>query len=151
MISRFQFRDIIIQFKYLATINKEDTPNNKHFYIGISKGEWKKRYYVHRKSFKTKERSNWTALTKKVWEIKETGKRPILKWNIITRAKPPENIKSKCFLCLEEKTRILNFKNKNKLLNVKSELTGKCRHIRKLIVGNSITKRKRKYKQKNQD
>ena len=41
-----------------------------------------------------------------------------------------------CDLCLNEKLEILNFKDRDKLLNKRSELISKCRHFNKYLLKN---------------
>ena len=53
----------------------------------------------------------------------------IFKWEILKHCSPYRGGKRKCDLCLTEKLLIL--KNKDNPLNRRSELMGKCRHLRK--------------------
>ena len=46
------------------------------------------------------------------------------------------NISKKCQLCLPEKFEILNCNNPNELLNKRSELISKCRHVNKFLLSN---------------
>ena len=119
---------------YLATIYPENTPSMKRFYIGICKGSWKKRWYVHNRSFSVRNPRNWTALAKHHWALQDQGRRPIVKWSVIAKAKPPDSLDGKCYLCLEEKFRILTFRDRANLLNKRGEMMSKCRHLRSLIV-----------------
>ena len=46
------------------------------------------------------------------------------------------NISKKCQLCLQEKFEILNYPNPNELLNKRSKLISKCRHVEKFLLSN---------------
>ena len=47
------------------------------------------------------------------------------------------NISKRGLLCLHEKFEIVNCPNKEELLNERSELITKCRHINKYLLANS--------------
>ena len=119
---------------YLATIYDENTPNQKWFYIGIAKGQWKSRWYVHRNSFSTRNPRTATALAKHYWTLEDQGLKPMVKWSVIAKAKPPDSLNGKCYLCLEEKLRILTFRDRANILNKRGERMSKCRHLNNLIV-----------------
>ena len=42
----------------------------------------------------------------------------------------------KCRLCLQEKFEILAYPNPDELLNKRSELVSKCRHVNKFLLAN---------------
>ena len=46
------------------------------------------------------------------------------------------NITKTCILCLHEKFEILMYPNQDELLNKRSELVSKCRHINKYLLSN---------------
>ena len=46
------------------------------------------------------------------------------------------NITKSCMLCLHEKFEILTYPNQDELLNKRSELVSKCRHINKYLLSN---------------
>ena len=99
------------------------------YYIGIAKGEWKKRHRNHESSFRLDHHKTDTALSKYVWDTKHTeNEAPILNWSIIKRAPAYTNISKRCLLCLREKLAIATYPNEEVLLNKKSELISKCRH-----------------------
>ena len=67
-----------------------------------------------------------TELSKFVWKLKRQGKPYEINWKII--ANPPKSTDPhRCCLCLEEKIRIMTFKN-NRLLNKRNEYLNACRH-----------------------
>ena len=106
-------------------------------YLGTAEGNFKQRFYNHRMSFNDEGHSTDTALSKYVWEVKKKLKiMPSLKWYIIKSVPAYSNISKKCQLCLQEKFEILNYPNPNELLNKRSELISKCRHVNKFLLSN---------------
>ena len=61
---------------------------------------------------------------------------PNLKWSIIKTVPGYSNISKRCMLCLHEKYEILNYPDQEELLNKRSELVSKCRHINKFLLSN---------------
>ena len=115
---------------YMATVSTtKETNDDKKFYIGAAMGKWKNRYYNHKTSFNVKHHENDTALSKFIWDLKSKNKTPIIKWQILCHAKPPNGLNAKCQICLEEAYRILVFPCRESLLNRRNELFSKCRHI----------------------
>ena len=122
-----------ILYKYVASI--DGYPNE--VYLGTTEGDFKQRFYNHRMSFNNEDHSTDTTLSKYVWEIKRKLKiMPSLKWSIIISVPAYSNISKKCRLPLQEKFEILNYPNPNELLNKRSELISKCRHVNKFLVSN---------------
>ena len=62
-----QVTDII----YKCTVLSPDKPNK--VYLGTAEGDFKKRFYNHRKSFNNEGSANDTTLSKYIWELKETS------------------------------------------------------------------------------
>ena len=60
-----QTSDII--YKCIAST----TVNPDKIYLGTAEGNFKKRYYNHKTSFKNREKANDTTLSKYVWEVKD--------------------------------------------------------------------------------
>ena len=53
-------------------------------YLGTAEGDFKKRYNNHTKSFRHKQYSRETTLSKYIWKIKkEYNEMPTLKWSIV--------------------------------------------------------------------
>ena len=118
------------------------TPNfpNK-VYIGLTEKEFKTRYNSHKQSFNNKKYANSTTLSSYIWNMKEThGITPTLKWSIIRRVKSYSNTTKKCPLCLSEKYEILKYPCRNELLNKRSEIISKCRHMNKFLLANYKSK-----------
>ena len=82
---------------------------------------------------------NKTTLGKYVWEQKRRHNiTPTLKlkWYIVKSVPSYSNITKICMLCLHEKFEILMNPNQDELLNKRSELVSKCRHINKYLLSN---------------
>ena len=106
-------------------------------YLGSAEGDFKQRVYNHRMSFNNKDRSTDTALPKHTWKEKRKFKiMLLLKWYKIKTVPAYSNIFKKCQLCLQEKFEMLNYPNPNELLNKRSELISKCRHVNKFLLSN---------------
>ena len=81
-------------------------------------------------SFRRIEAKHETALSDKIWELKENEKTFDIKWEIVTKAPSYSNISKICHLCLTEKTLIL-YADSQFSINKKSEIMQKCRHKNK--------------------
>ena len=87
---------------------------------------------------KHREYENDTELSKKFWEMKDQGRTPVIKWKILQLARPYQNGRLNCDLCLSEKLHIIKLKNTENLLNKKTELISKCRHKREFLLERSL-------------
>ena len=75
-----------------------------------------------------------TTLVNYVWELKyKQNLKFTLKWYIIKSVLSHSNIAKICMLCLHENFEILTYPNQDGLLNKRSELGFKCRHITKYL------------------
>ena len=86
------------------------------------------------KDFRHEKASKSTELSKYVWDLKNTGIEPNLSWEIIDHASSYRNGSKSCNLCLTEKFHIIT--SKLPLLNKRSELISKCRHVNKFLLSN---------------
>ena len=130
-----QVTDII----YKCTVLSPDKPNK--VYLGTAEGDFKKRFYNHRKSFNNEASTNDATLSKYIWELKETSNlSPTLVWSIAKKVPPYSNICKKCLLCLYKKLEIINYPRPDELLNKRSELISKCQHANKFLLRNYNTK-----------
>ena len=84
-------------------------------------------------SFRDPKYSMKTKLSRKYWELKNSGLTPKVSWEIIQTVKKYENGQKNCNLCLTEKLLILKCKDTN-LLNSRSEICAKCRHKGKFLL-----------------
>jgi hypothetical protein len=108
------------------------TPSHpKKVYIGLTEKEFKQRYNGHNQSFKNNKYKHSTTLSTYIWSLKEQNITPSINWSIVKRAKPYSNTTKSCPLCLQEKLEILCYDNKSELLNKRTEIIAKCRHMNK--------------------
>ena len=110
-----------------ATVTAPGTP--RKVYYGLTADTFKKRYGVHKQSFKDKD-YNQTALSIYVWELKSRGKTASIEWEIASKAIPYQCGTRKCDLCIVEKTAIA-LADAVSLLNKRSEIVSTCRHRHK--------------------
>ena len=116
-------------------------PNEeKKVYIGLTEKEFKQRFNGHNQSFRNRKYMNNTTLSTHVWSLKDRGTVPNLNWSIIKHVKAYSNVSKTCRLCLQEKLEILSFENKSELLNKRSEIVAKCRHMNKYMLANYKSK-----------
>ena len=71
-----------------------------------------------------------------VWKLKRDNKQPKVTWKIIRHCAPINRNSLRCNLCLNEKLEIaLRKSNQNEnIINSRSELVSKCRHINKFTL-----------------
>ena len=116
-------------------------PNrSKKVYIGLTEKEFKERLSGHNTSFNYEKYRHNTSLSDYVWSLKNEGIVPILQWSIMKRAKSYSNTLKSCPLCIQEKLEILRYENKKELLNKRSEILNKCRHVNKFLLANFKSK-----------
>ena len=107
----------------------------------MTEKEFNTRWNNHKQSFHNKKYKNSTSLSSHVWDLKEKhGVTPMLKWSIIKHARSYTPNSRNCPLCLQEKSEILFYPSKDKLLNEQSELIMKCRHMNKFMLANYKSK-----------
>ena len=124
-------KDVVYKCVASTSINPDKV------YLGTTQGEFKKRFYNHKKSFKNRGYASDTSLSKYIWEMKDKhNETPTLKWSIIKSVPAYYNISKKCALCLQEKFEIINHENQSELLNKRSEMFSKCRHANKFLLAN---------------
>ena len=123
-----QVTDII----YKCNVLSSDKPNKVYF--GTAEGDFKKRFYRHRKSFNNEGSANDTTLSIYIWELKETlSFIPTLVCSITKMVLPYSNISKKYLLCRHKKLEIINYHRPHELLNKRSELISKCQHANKFL------------------
>lgn len=124
---------------YKCDVSAPNQPNK--VYIGLTEKEFKTRWNSHKLSFNNVKYRHSTALSTYVWELKEKFNTvPSLKWSIIKSVKSYSANARSCALCLQEKFEILNYPDKEDLLNKRSELISKCRHTNKFLLANYKSK-----------
>ena len=119
---------------YQAIISSEEKSWN---YIGLTSRTFHDRWREHKNDMRNKERPG-TALSAKIWSLKEAGAPYKIRTEIIQESFTYKTGDSQCDLCLTEKTCIaLHDKAPKKLLelpvgckplNIRTEILNGCRH-----------------------
>ena len=123
-----------------ATITCNEQTYGENIYIGIGETTSKKRYSNHKRSFNLAVYKNDTELSKEFGKIKRRNSVPEIKWRILTKCFPLNHSSLRCNLCLNDKLEIALFKGNN-ILNKRTELIAKCRHVNKNILLRHDTKK----------
>ena len=118
---------------YRATVSTHNQPDK--VYIGMTDHDFKSCYCNHKLSFNNIKYFGSTALSKLIWELKESDTPFTIKWSVIKCVATYKSGAKQCNLCLAEKIFILNA-DKNSLLNKKLELLAKCQHENKFYTTN---------------
>ena len=123
---------------YNAQVTSTSPPNQTTTknYIGLTETTFKTRYAGHKSSFKHRDQSKSTELSKYIWQLKDNNINFNIKWSIIARAQPYNNSSKRCDLCSTEKLYIIKHSNNN-ILNKRSEMVSKCRHENKFYLQKS--------------
>ena len=104
-----------------------------HHYVGISAPPLRIRIANHFNSLRTN--NHQTSLSKLCKQIEDSGSNFTLKFKLIEN-KPAYTPESRiCQLCNSEKYHIIFSKLEN-LVNLKNEITGKCRHRARFKLNN---------------
>ena len=119
---------------YEAQISNNTNGEHKKW-LGVAETLFKERYSNHTWDFKHKKYMKCTELSKSIWNLKNQGITPKVKWGV------KQKVKSKvspnyCKLCLTENFLIFKSPDDCNLLNKRSELVSKCRHQNKLLLCN---------------
>ena len=96
---------------------------------------FKERYRNHKTSFRHVNKRNSTELPKHVWKLKDAKTPFSIKWKVIKKCKPYNNITKKCNLCLYEKFVIICRKDLCSL-NKRNELASSCPHRNRYVLQN---------------
>ena len=104
-------------------------------YIGASATRFKKRLANHQMSLAHNRYRHMTSLSAFVWEKRDEGKTPVVKWSVLEKARAYHPAKGRCNLCNAEKTSILLAKQ-GSTLNKRTEILAKCRHRAKFLLSN---------------
>ena len=118
---------LIESLVYKATVDNGET------YTGITGGKFKTRFTAHNASFRHKEKQHETKLSTHVWELKDQGKNPEIKWECLTTAPSYSPAIGRCILCIKEKETILYFRE-HASLNSRNEIVSICRHRKKFYL-----------------
>ena len=109
--------------------------DEEKFYFGLADITFKERYRNHIRDFKHEKYEISTELAKYIWQLKHDNISFSVKWTIITKVYGRPN-PFLCKLCLTEKLWIINFINDGKMLNKRSELLSRCRHLDRHLLRN---------------
>ena len=105
--------------------------NDSKIYIGLTGNTFKERFNSHQKSFRQVKYEKETELSKYVWQLKKKKSDFEINWEIVKQSNTERRQSGQCNLCIEEKLEILNHNTSTNILNKRSELISKCRHLRK--------------------
>ena len=98
-------------------------------YTGVHEGNFKNGNMKHR-------HQTGTRLSKYVWKLKDKKPHPIpyeVKWEILAKEKPYDQVTRVCRLCLLE-AHYLMFDEKNTTLNSRDEYWTSCPHKKKYLL-----------------
>ena len=95
----------------------------------------KQRYRQHKLSFRSRNYSNSTKLSKHIWTLKDNNTNFTINWSISATAPAYSHKSKRCHLYLTEKLYLVRAK-KPSLLNKRTELISKCRHENKFYLAN---------------
>ena len=123
--------------KYLHYPKRADitTANDHKFYYGTSETNFKQRHNNHSRDFKYLKYQHCTELAKYIWQLKNNNICYNIKWSIVSKVYGYASSLN-CKLCFMEKYWIIKDINNPDLLNKKSELINKCRHVNKILLKN---------------
>ena len=124
---------------YKATVLSDKPGYKDKIYIGLAETTFKKRFANHKKSFRYEKYKSESELSKEVWDLKNDNFTPAVKWEIFKRCAPFNRNTVKCNLCTSEKLAIISYPQDN-ILNKRSELISKCRHVNKHMLIRHDTK-----------
>ena len=126
-----------VNYSAEVTHNNDTGREISKTYIGLSEPAFKKRYTVHLHTFNNRGTPNDTSLSRYIWHLKDEGYTDFqIKWSILKRARGYSKSSKTCGLCVSERLLICEFKDKEKLINDRSELVSKCRHFNKHLLRN---------------
>ena len=93
------------------------TPNfPKQAYLDVAEGDWKQRFYNHKKSIKNKNYRNDTTLSSYLRDLREKyNVFPTLTWSVVKLVPGYSYIFKRCLLCLTEKVSIATYENPEEL------------------------------------
>ena len=104
--------------------------------ICLSLGEiFKEQYRNHNASFLHTKKKNETELSNHIWTLKDAKKSFQIRWKVLKKCQPYNNISKKCNLCLQEKLIIICKKNLCSL-NRRNELARSCPHKNRFVLKN---------------
>ena len=118
---------------YKATLKSNQGKYQHKIYYGITETKFKQRYANDIKSFRHEKHQSDTELSNELWSIKNNNYTPNIVWQILRKHQTYNPNTKSCSLCLNEKLEISRYKGRN-LLNKRSEIINKCRHLNKFAL-----------------
>jgi len=118
---------------YEAQLSSTERNYTERVYKGITEPVFKTRLGDHEKDFNNRRYIDATELSKEVWNIKDKGYEYSITWRLVKQCPSYNPVNKRCILCLSEKLDILEYEGRN-LLNKRSELVSKCRHMNKFMI-----------------
>ena len=94
---------------YKANVTTENGTTGKN-YIGLTEGTFKQRYTQHKLSFRNRNYSNSTELSKHIWTLKDNNTNFTINWSILATSPAYSNKSKRCHLCLTEKLYLVRAK-----------------------------------------
>ena len=119
---------------YRADVENDINSETKS-YFRLPETPFKDSFGNHTRNFKHKTYSNGTELSKYIWDLKETGTDPIVKWSIVEKVHSNTKI-NYCKSCLLKKLYTIDFVDVNCLLNKRNKFISGCKHQNKLFLKN---------------
>ena len=124
---------LVSKIVYEATLTS-DLPNyGVKKYIGLCETTFKKRYATHKTSFIHEKYKGSTTMSTELWKVKEHNGNPSISWKILRKSTSFSPDTGSCQLCQEEKYQIAIHPDNN-LLNKRTEIVAKCRHMNKFYL-----------------
>ena len=118
---------------YQATVTVDAPEEDEKCYIGLCSTRFKDRLAVHKQHMSNRAHRTKCELANHVWKLKDEGKGFSINWRILKKVKG-RLVGGACRLCTTEQLFIVEFPNKNNLLN--SKCIEKCRHGAKYSIKN---------------
>ena len=94
---------------YNANVTTKSDTTGKN-YIGLTEGTFKQRYTQNKLSFRNRNYSNSTELSKHIWSLKDNYTVFTINWSILATAPAYSNKSKRCHLCLTEKLYLIKAK-----------------------------------------
>ena len=129
---------------YRATITTDDV-SERRVYVGATNNTFKMRYYGHASDLRVNKsvdgKKGGTEMSRYVWLLKDRGKEPDIRWEIIRRCQPYRSGKRVCDVCNTEKLEIMKHMGPG-CVNLRSELNNKCPHGRSVKLQKASNQRR---------
>ena len=107
------------------------------FYFGSCRTKFISRFANHKSSLQNRESKQGTVLSNKIWELRDKGLHPTVKFEIHKEARSAGTCDRRCDLCIQEKLAILYEQSKH-MLNCRNEIYARCKHRARWKVLNHV-------------